>query len=66
MDVLDERYFDRIYEDVSREHVKQLQNLRTGHANERDTQRQVALIGALLLAVVKLRNYRKALAEKRD
>ena len=66
MDELTERYFDKIYEDVSREHVKQLQNLRTGHANEKDTQRQVALIAALLLAVVKLRNFRKALAEKRD
>ena len=65
MDELTERYFDKIYEDVSREHVKQL-NLRTGHANENDTQRQVALIAALLLAVVKLRNFRKALAEKRD
>ena len=66
MDELTERYFDKVYEDVSREHVKQLQNLRTGHANEKDRQKEVALIAALLLAVVKLRNFRKALAEKRD
>ncbi len=66
MDELTERYFDKIYEDVSREHVKQLQNLRIGHASEKDTQRQVALIAGLLLAVVRLRNFRKGLAEKRD
>jgi len=66
MDSLDERYFDKVYEDVSREHVKQLQNLRTSLGDEKVTQKQILLISSLLLAIVKLRNFRKALAEKRD
>jgi hypothetical protein len=66
MDTLDDRYFDRLFDDVSREHVKQLQNLKGGPSNERDIQRQITLISSLLLAVVKLRNFRKQLAEKRD
>jgi len=66
MDSLDERYFDKVYEDVSREHVKQLQNLRTCTGDEKATQKQILLISSLLLAIVKLRNFRKALAEKRD
>jgi hypothetical protein len=66
MDTLDDRYFDRLFDDVSREHVKQLQTLKGGSSDERATQRQIALISSLLLAVVKLRNFRKQLAEKRD
>ncbi len=66
MDTLDERYFDKVYEDVSREHVKQLQNLRTSVGDEKATQKQILLISSLLLAIVKLRNFRKALADKRD
>jgi hypothetical protein len=66
MDTLDDRYFDRLFDEVSREHVKQLQILKGGPSNERDTQKQIALISSLLLAVVKLRNFRKQLAEKRD
>ena len=64
MDQLDERYLDRVYDDVSREHVKQLQTLRT--SDDKSTTKQIALISALLLAIVKLRNYRKQLAEKMD
>ena len=65
MDTLNDHYFDRIYEDLSREHVKLLQNMRTGTGDEKANQKQVALISALLVALLKLRNYRKQL-EKRD
>ena len=65
MDTLNDHYFDRIYEDLSREHVKLLQNMRTGTGDEKANQKQVALISSLLVALLKLRNYRKML-EKRD
>ena len=61
---LDERYFDNIYENLSREHIKLIGNLR--QEDERSTQRQLVLISAALVAIVKLRNYRKALRERRD
>ena len=64
MDNLDERYFDNIYENLSREHMKLIGNLR--QEDERSTQRQLVLISAALVAIVKLRNYRKALLERRD
>ena len=65
MDVLTEAYFDRIYEDLAREHVKQLQNLRNS-VDEKACQKQIQMLGVLLIAILKLRNFRKQLAEKRD
>ncbi len=66
MDVLNDYYFDRVYDDLSREHVKLLQNLKANTGDEKQTQKQVALISTLLMHIQKLRNFRKALAEKRD
>jgi len=66
MDVLNDYYFDRVYDDLSREHVKLLQNLKANTGDEKQTQKQVALISTLLMQILKLRNFRKALAEKRD
>ena len=65
MDVLTEQYFDRVYEDLSREHVKLLQNLRNGTGDEKPTMKQVAMLASLQMQILKLRNFRKAL-DKRD
>ena len=65
MDVLTEQYFDRVYEDLSREHVKLLQNLRNGTGDEKPTMKQVAMLASLQMSILKLRNFRKAL-DKRD
>ena len=62
---LNEQYFDSIYENLSREHVKLIGTLRTSD-DAKATQRQIALIATALTAIVKLRNFRKALAERRD
>ena len=61
---LNEQYFDNIYDNLSREHVKLIGSLRMDDAKA--TQRQIALIASALVAIVKLRNFRKALAERRD
>jgi cytochrome c551/c552 len=66
MDVLTDQYFDRIYEDLSREHIKLLQNLRNGTNDEKDTHKQITMLSNLQISVLKLRNFRKALADKRD
>ena len=65
MDVLTEQYFDRVYEDLSREHVKLLQNLRNGTGDEKPTMKQVAMLASLQMSILKLRNFRKQL-DKRD
>ena len=65
MDVLTEQYFDRVDEDLSREHVKLLQNLRNGTGDEKPTMKQVAMLASLQMSILKLRNFRKAL-DKRD
>ena len=62
---LNEQYFDSIYDNLSREHVKLIGTLRTSD-DAKAVQRQVALIAAALTAIVKLRNFRKQLAERRD
>ena len=65
MDVLTEQYFDRVYEDLSREHVKLLQNLRNGTGDEKPTMKQVAMLASLQMSILKLRNFWKQL-DKRD
>ena len=65
MEVLNEQYFDRIYEDFSREHVKLLQNMRNG-TDDKATQKQIVMLASLQMSILKLRNFRKTLAEKRD
>ena len=66
MDVLTDQYFDRIYEELSREHIKLLQNLRNGTKDEKDIHKQITMLSNLQISVLKLRNFRKALADKRD
>ena len=66
MDALNERYLDGVYDEFSREHVKLLQSMKTGAGDEKANQKQVAMISGLLVAILKLRNYRKLLSEKRD
>ena len=65
MEVLNEQYFDRIYEDFSREHVKLLQNMRNG-TDDKATQKQIVMLASLQMSILKLRNFRKVLADKRD
>ncbi len=66
MDPLNEQYLDGLYETFSRENQKMLQNLRSGAGNETETHKQITMLSNLQIAVLKLRNFRKQLAEKRD
>lgn len=66
MESLNERYLDGVYEEFSREHVKLLQNMKSSSGDSKAVERQIALISTLLVQILKLRNYRKQLLEKRD
>ena len=63
---LNEQYFDRVYQDLSTEHLKLLGDLKNSMGDEKANQRQIAMLSSLQVALLKLRNYRKVLAEKRD
>ena len=66
MDQLTEQYLDGLYEQFSRENQKMLQNLRNGTGDEKETHKQITMLCNLQIAVLKLRNFRKQLADKRD
>ena len=57
----------QIYETFSKEHVKLLQTMRNATGNDtRETEKQVAMLSSLLVAILKFRNYRRKIAERRD
>ena len=66
METLNERYLDGVYEEFSREHVKLLQNMKTSTGESKAIEKQIVMISTLQVQILKLRNYRKQLAEKRD
>ena len=66
METLNERYLDGVYEEFSREHVKLLQNMKTSTGESKAIEKQIVMISTLQVQILKLRNFRKQLAEKRD
>ena len=63
---LQDQQIDQIYETFSKEHVKLLQNMRNAPGNEPETERQISMLAALLISILKFRNYRRKVAERRD
>jgi len=66
MESLNERYLDGVYEEFSREHVKLLQNMKSSSGDSKTNEKQIGMISSLLVQILKLRNYRKMILEKKD
>ncbi len=66
METLNERYLDSVYEEFSREHVKLLQNMKSSSGDSKAIEKQIIMISTLLVQILKLRNYRKMILEKKD
>jgi hypothetical protein len=66
MESLSERDLDGIYDQFSREHVKLLQNMKSSSGDSKAIEKQIVMLSTLLVQILKLRNYRKQLADKRD
>ncbi len=66
MESLNERYLDGVYEEFSREHVKLLQNMKSSSGDSKTNEKQIIMISSLLVQILKLRNYRKMILEKKD
>ena len=63
---LQDGQIDQIYETFSKEHVKLLQTMRNATGDERETEKQISMLSSLLVAILKFRNYRRKIAERRD
>ena len=63
---LQDGQIDQIYETFSKEHVKLLQAMRNASGNEPETEKQIAMLSSLLVAILKFRNFRRKIAERRD
>jgi hypothetical protein len=66
MESLNERYLDGVYEEFSREHVKLLQNMKSSSGDSKTNEKQIVMLSSLLVQILKLRNYRKMILEKKD
>ena len=66
METLNERYLDGVYDELSREHVKLLQNMKSSSGDSKTNEKQIVMLSSLLVQILKLRNYRKQLLEKKD
>jgi hypothetical protein len=56
-----EQYLNKIYEDLQKEQLKLMNDMKTGCDNvkERDITKQITLINTINVAVMRLRNIRK-------
>ena len=49
MDNLNERYLDSVYDELSREHVKLLQNMKASTGDSKGIEKQIVMISSLLV-----------------
>jgi hypothetical protein len=65
---LTEQYLDKLYEDLSKEQGKLLQDIKTGcdAVKEKDNQQQFTLLNTLMMTTLRLRNLRKKIKQRMD
>lgn len=63
-----EQYLDKLYEDLSKEQSKLLQDIKTGcdSVKEVENQKQFTLLNTLMMTTLRLRNLRKKIKQKID
>jgi len=63
-----EQYLDKIYEDLSKEQGRLLQDIKTGceAVKERENQQQFTLLNTLMMTSLRLRNLRKKIKQRMD
>jgi len=56
-----EQYFNKVYEDLQKEQMKLMNDMKTGCDNvkEKDITKQITLINTINVAIMRLRNTRK-------
>jgi len=63
-----EQYLDKLYEDLSKEQGRLLQDIKTGvdAVKELDNQKQFTLLNSLMMTTLRLRNLRKKIKQRID
>ena len=63
-----EQYLDKLYEDLSKEQGRLLQDIKTGvdSVKESDNQKQFTLLNTLMMTTLRLRNLRKKIKQRID
>jgi hypothetical protein len=63
-----EQYLDKLYEDLSKEQGRLLQDIKTGvdAVKELDNQKQFTLLNTLMMTTLRLRNLRKKIKQRID
>jgi hypothetical protein len=63
-----EQYLDKLYEDLSKEQQRLLQDIKTGCdvVKEADNQNQFTLLNTLMMGTLRLRNLRKKIKQRID
>ena len=63
-----EQYLDKMYEDLSKEQGRLLQDIKTGvdAVKESDNQKQFTLLNTLMMTTLRLRNLRKKIKQRID
>lgn len=62
-----EQYLNRVYEDLFKEQMKLMTDMKSGGnelQKDRDITKQITIINQLTLGIMKLRNLRKQIADK--
>ena len=63
-----EQYLDKLYEDLSKEQGRLLQDIKSGcdTVKEVDNQKQFTLLNTLMMTTLRLRNLRKKIKQRMD
>lgn len=63
-----EQYLDKLYEDLSKEQGRLLQDIKTGvdSVKENENQKQFSLLNTLMMTTLRLRNLRKKIKQRID
>ena len=66
MNTVNDQYLTKVYEDLQKEQMVLLNDMKTGigEEKEKDVTRQLTQLNTLLMAILRFRNLRKSIAHK--
>jgi hypothetical protein len=59
MNDITEQYLNKVYEDLQREQMKLMNDMKTGTEREKEITKQITIINNINIALLRLRNCRK-------
>jgi primosomal protein N'' len=60
MNDITEQYLNKVYDDLQREQMKLMNDMKTGTEREKEITKQITIINSINIALLRLRNCRKA------